>query len=297
MDVAITGSSGLIGTAFINALQKRGDRAIRIVRRKPDDNEIRWDIVAGTIDADGLEGVDAVVHLSGESLGNKKWSAEQKAEIERSRIDSTALLSRTLAGLEKKPSVLLTQSAAGFYGDRGIEELTESSSIGSTYLAGVVERWEAATQPAEDAGIRVCHMRSGIVLSPLGGAVKETLLPFKVGLGGTIGGGKQYWPWISIHDQVGAMMHMIDHPELSGPVNITAPTPATNATYTRAFGGALGRPTVLPTPKIVLDLKLGREATREMLMASTKVIPRKLIDSNYIFRHETVEEAFIELFG
>lgn len=297
MDVAISGSTGLIGTAFVAALEKRGDRAIRIVRSDPTNGEIGWKPDAGTIDASGLEGIDAVVNLSGESLGNKRWTSSQKAELESSRIGTTALLATTLATLERKPTAYLSGSAIGIYGDRGNEALTEESEVGSTYLADLAQRWEEATAPAEAAGIRVCHLRTGVVLSPDGGAVKESLLPFKLGLGGRIGSGKQYWSWVSIDDQVGAMLHLLDHPEIRGPVNITGPNPATNAEYTKAFGDAIGRPTLIPTPTVALYIKLGKEATEEMLLASAKVLPQKLLDSGYAFRHETVDEAFTELFA
>lgn len=295
MDVAISGSTGLIGNAFFAALEKRGDRAIRIVRTKPTDDEIGWDPGAGRIDAAALDGVDAIVNLSGESLGNKRWTPAQKAKLESSRIGSTTLLAETMANLENKPSVFLSGSAVGYYGDRGDEELTEQSGPGSIYLAGLAKRWEEATAAAAAAGIRVCLLRTGVVISPHGGAVRETLLPFKLGLGGRIGSGDQYWSWVSIDDQVGAMLHLLDQPEIRGPVNITGPNPATNAEYTRAFGDALNRPTFIPTPMIALYIRLGKEATENMLLASAKALPQRLIDSGYTFRHETVEEAFTEL--
>ncbi len=291
MKIAITGSNGLIGTALIDAITARGDTAIRIVRSSPASSDVLWDIDAGTIDADKLEGIDAVVHLAGEGIGEAKWSPEQKKRILESRTLGTALLADTLAGLDEKPAVLVSGSAMGFYGDRGDTKLTEKAERGSGFLPDVVVAWEAAVQPAIDAGIRTAMIRTGVVLSPDGGALKEQLPFFKMGIGGKIGDGSQYWSWISITDQVGAILHIIDT-NLAGPVNVVAPNPVTNAQFTSALGKALGRPTFLPTPKFAVNLRLGKEAAEAMLFWSTRVVPEALTDSGYTFAHPTIDEAF-----
>lgn len=294
MDIAVTGSTGLIGTAFVAAAERRGDRVVRVVRRRPDSNEIGWDIDAGTIDAARFNGIDAVVHLAGEALANKKWTPQQKQIIEDSRIKATGLLSTALAGLDRPPPVLLNGSAIGIYGDRGDEQLTESSGDGTGYLAELCIDWEATTAPAEDAGVRVVQLRTGLVLSAEGGALGEQLPFFKLGLGGRIGSGQQYWSWISIDDQVGGMLHLLDH-DLSGPVNLTGPTPERNSDYISAVGRAVRRPTFIPTPKIALDLRLGKEAVREMLFRSQRVLPAALLASGYEFVHPTLDEALADL--
>ena len=294
MLVAITGSSGLVGTALRKALAERRDEVVRIVRSNPSSNDVLWDIDGGTIDAAGLAGVDAVVHLAGEGIGDAKWSNEHKKKVRESRTLSTALLADTIATLDPQPAVFVSGSAIGFYGDRGSEDLREQSVPGSGFLPDLVEEWEAAAQPAIDAGIRTAFIRTGIVLSPAGGALKEQLPFFKAGIGGKIGDGSQYWSWISITDQVNAILHIIDT-DLSGPVNLTAPNPSTNAEFTAALGKALGRPTFLPTPRFAVELRLGKEAAQDMLYASAKVLPGALIDSGFSFVHPTIEEAFGEL--
>jgi len=291
MKVAITGSSGLIGTALRDALRTRGDEIVRIVRANAQPGEVLWDLDAGTIDAAGLEGVDAVVHLAGEGIGEAKWSAEQKQKILDSRTLGTALLAETLAGLATKPSVLVSGSAMGFYGDRGTEELREQSVRGTGFLADISVAWEHAAQPAIDAGIRTAFIRTGLVLSPSGGALKEQLPFFKMGIGGKIGDGSQYWSWISITDHINAILHVIES-DLSGPVNLTAPNPSTNAEFTAALGKALGRPTFMPTPRFAVELRLGKQAAQEMLYAGSKVLPAALLDSGFTFEHPTIDEAF-----
>ena len=291
MKIAITGSSGLIGSALIEAINDRGDDVVRVVRGSPGPQDVLWDIEAGTIDADKLDGVDAVVHLAGEGIGEAKWSPEQKKELLESRTLGTALLADSIAGLENKPKVLVSGSAMGFYGDRGAEKLNEQAEPGFGFLPELVLAWEAAAQPATDAGIRTAFIRTGVVLSPKGGALKEQLPFFKMGIGGKIGDGSQYLSWISIDDQVGAILHIIDG-DLSGPVNVVAPNPVTNAEFTKALGKALGRPTFLPTPKLAVDLRLGKEAAEALLFWSTRVVPNALSDSGYEFVHPTIDEAF-----
>lgn len=291
MRVAITGSSGLLGTALRRALSDRGDDVVRVVRSNPGPTDVLWDIYAGTIDADGLAGVDAVVHLAGEGIGEKKWSDEQKAKIVDSRVKGTALIAETMAALEQPPSVFLCGSAMGIYGSRGDEKLTESSSHGSGFLADLTVEWEACAAPAIDAGIRTAFIRTGLVLSAEGGALKEQLPFFKMGIGGKIGNGKQYWSWISITDHVNAMLHILDG-DLSGPVNLTAPNPSTNAEFTTALGKALGRPTFLPTPKPAVQLRLGKECAQALLYDSARVLPEVLLANGFVFTHTTIDDAF-----
>lgn len=291
MRVAITGSSGLIGTALRKALAERGDDVVRVVRSNAGAGDVHWDINAGTVDTAALEGVDAVVHLAGAGIGDSRWSDEHKRAVMDSRKIGTALIAEAIAGLDTKPAVFVSGSAIGFYGDRGNEQLREDADAGSGFLAEVVQAWEAAAQPAIDAGIRTAFIRTGIVLSSEGGALKEQLPFFKLGVGGKIGDGSQYWSWISITDQVNAILHIIDG-DLSGPVNLTAPNPSTNAEFTSALGKALGRPTFLPTPRFALDLRLGKEAVDEMLYASARVLPGALIDDGFSFAHPTIDEAF-----
>lgn len=291
MRVAITGSSGLIGTALRRALTERGDEIVRVVRSNPGATDVLWDIKAGTIDAESLDGVDAVVHLAGEGIGEKKWSEEQKAKIYNSRIDGTTLLSNALANLSNPPSVFVCGSAMGIYGDRGADKMTETSAPGTGFLAEVTKDWEAAAAPAIDAGIRTVFPRTGIVLSTEGGALKEQLPFFKIGIGGKIGDGTQYWSWISMPDYIRALLHLIDS-DLSGPVNLTAPNPSTNAEFTKALGKALGRPTFLPTPKPAVIIRLGAECAQALLYDSTRVIPQVLLDSGFEFEHANIDDAF-----
>ncbi|MFK7916546.1 MAG: TIGR01777 family oxidoreductase [Ilumatobacter sp.] len=290
MEIAVTGSTGLIGTAFVRAAEAMGHGIVRVVRRSPGTGEIGWDIDAGSIDADGFRGLDAVVHLAGEALANKKWTPQQKRVIEDSRIKSTALLSNALSGLDSAPTVMLNGGAVGIYGNRMDERLTEKSPPGDSYLAKLCVDWEAAANSAVEAGIRVAHLRTGIVLSTQSGALAEQLPFFKAGLGGRVGNGRQFWSWISIHDQVEAMLHLLES-DLSGPVNFTGPEPVRNTDYVQAIAHAVRRPAKIPTPTIALDLKLGREAVREMLFASQRAVPQALLDDGYAFRHSTIEEA------
>ena len=292
MDVAITGASGLIGTALGTALRARGDRVVTVGRGAASD--VRWDPSAGTIAGDALEGVHAVVHLAGESLGEKKWTPEQKQRILESRVRGTELISSTIAGLATRPSVLVSGSAIGFYGDRGDEVLTEASAPPppGNFLSDVCVAWEAATAPAESAGIRTVHLRTGIVLSTRGGALARMLLPFKLGLGGRIGSGRQYMSWVTIDDEVGAILHTLDHETLHGPVNVTGPEPVTNAELTKAFGRAVHRPTVLPTPLAPLKLIYGAELVERVLVEGQRVLPAALEASGYEFRQRTIDDAF-----
>ena len=291
MRIAITGSSGLVGTALIKAIEARGDTAVRVVRGHAGSDDVSWNINEGTIEADKLAGVDAVVHLAGAGIVDEKWSPERKKLVLESRTKGTALMATTLAALGDKPRVFVSGSAIGFYGDRGNEVLTEQSPRGNGFLSDVVVAWEAEAQPAIDAGIRTAFIRTGVVLSANGGALKEQLPFFKVGIGGKIGDGKQYWSWVSITDEVNAILHIIDS-DLSGPVNLTSPNPSTNADFTKALGKALGRPTFMPTPKPAVQFRLGKEAAEEMLYFSARIQPEALLQSGFAFSHPTIEEAF-----
>jgi uncharacterized protein (TIGR01777 family) len=292
VDVLVTGSHGLIGTALIPRLRADGHRVVRLVRGAPEgSDDVRWDPDAGTVDAADLEGVDAVVHLAGAGIGDKKWTPARKQLILESRTRGTGLLARTLAGLRRRPSVLVSGSAVGYYGDRGAEMLTEESGPGDDFTAQVCVAWEAATAPAAEAGIRVVTIRSGIVLAAHGGALHRMLLPFKLGLGGRIGSGEQYSSWITLDDHVGAVRHLLGAESVSGPVNLTAPEPATNAEFTRALGAALHRPTVLPTPLLPLKAVYGSELVDTLLVEGQRVLPRVLEADGYAFGQREIEGA------
>jgi uncharacterized protein (TIGR01777 family) len=297
MEVVVSGSSGLIGSALVESLAAAGHRPVRLVRgeeRGPD--SIVWDPEAGTIDAASLEGADAVVHLAGEGIAERRWTDAQKRRILESRTQGTALIASAIAGLERKPSVLVSASAIGFYGERGDDVLTEDEPGAHSFLGEVVAAWEAAAAPAARAGVRVVHPRTGIVLSPKGGALAESLPLFKFGLGGRFGNGKQWWSWISLPDEVRALQWLLDH-ELSGPVNLTAPEPVTNAAFTKALGAVLHRPTLFPIPRFGPALKLGGELARELLYTSSRVVPKKLLDSGFTFEHQDIHTALRAVLG
>ncbi len=297
MKVAVTGSTGLIGSALVGALEGAGHTALRVVRTaEAGPGEISWKPSEGTIDGGAFRGVDAVVHLAGAGIGEERWSPERKQVILESRTKSTDLLARTLADLEDGPKVLLSGSAIGFYGDRGDDVLTETEPAGDDFLADVCVQWEAAAQPAVDAGIRTAYLRTGIVQSPDGGALAKTLTPFKLGIGGRIGSGDQWWSWISIDDEVRAILHLLEV-DVSGPVNLTGPEPVTNQTYTKALGRELGRPTLLPIPKFGPRLLLGKELAEALLDTSARVVPAVLQSSGFTFRHETIEACLAGVLG
>ena len=289
MRVLVTGSSGLIGEALVTDLRAGGHEVTRVVRRDPGPAEVFWDPRRGTLDAEGIEGHDAAVHLAGAGIGDHRWSEAYKAEILDTRVRGTDLLARTLAGLRSPPAVLASASAVGYYGDRGDEELTEASGPGDGFLAEVVESWEAATGAAEAAGIRVVHLRSGIVLSRRGGALPRIVRPTRLGLGGRLGSGRQWWSWISVDDEVGAIGHVLRAAEVRGPVNVTAPAPVTNVDFTRALGRVLHRPTVFAAPAFALKVALGVERAREILLSGQRALPTVLEEAGYRFRHTDVE--------
>lgn len=291
MDVVVTGSSGLIGTALRGALERSGHRMVPLVRSEAAGDAVHWDPDRGKIDAEGLEGIGAVVHLAGEGIGNKRWNEAQKAKIRGSRVQGTTLLAETLAKLGKPPKVFVSGSAVGFYGDRGDEVLTESNRPGGGFLAELCVAWEGATTPAKEAGIRVSHLRTGIVLSSRGGVLPKMLTPFKFGVGGKLGSGSQWMSWIALEDEVGAIVHLLGDDAPAGPVNLTAPNPVTNADFTKMLGKTLGRPTVLPAPKFALQAILGAEMAGELLLASQRALPTRLLDSGYTFKRPELPET------
>jgi uncharacterized protein len=292
--VVVTGSRGLIGTALVAALTAAGHPVTRLVRSAPKQGEALWDPAKGTIDAAAIDGAWAVVHLAGEGIAESKWTAEQKAEILNSRTKSTTLLAQTMAAATNKPSMFASGSAIGIYGDRGEEVLGDDATTGKGFLADVVTQWEACAQPAIDAGIRTAFLRTGIVQSVHGGALKQQLLPFKLALGGRLGSGKQYLPWISITDEVRAIFHVLNS-NLSGPVNLVGPAPVTNAVYTKALGKALHRPTLIPIPLFPLKAFYGPELVKEMLLAGARVMPNKLLADGFTFTHTTIEACLSDV--
>ncbi|MFM7065023.1 MAG: TIGR01777 family oxidoreductase [Actinomycetes bacterium] len=294
MDIAVTGASGLIGTALTRSLTAQGHRVLRLVRKDGGGNDtVRWDPAAGTIDAAGLEGLDAVVHLAGEGIGEKRWSAEQKERIRSSRTLGTALVARTLAGLKSPPKVLLSGSAIGFYGDTGDRVVDETAPAGKDFLASVCVEWEAAAAPAVDAGIRTAFLRTGIVLSADGGALGKVLPIYKLGGGGRSGSGRQWWSWISLDDQVAATEFLLTA-DVAGPVNMVAPHPVTNAEYAKALGRAVHRPTTI-TPMFGPRLLLGKELADSLLLTSTRVAPAVLEQAGYQFAQPDLDGALRSL--
>ncbi len=291
MDVAVTGASGFIGVALVAALLEDGHHVRRVVRQPPKGpDEVRWDPGAGAIDAGGLAGVDAVVHLAGEGIASRRWTDDQKRRIGDSRTTSTRLIAETVAALDPRPSVLVSGSAIGYYAHRGDEELTEASPAGADFLARVCVDWEAAAQPAADAGVRTVRLRTGIVLDPGGGALQRLLPLFRLGLGGPFGRGQQWWSWISLADEVGAILHLLSS-ATEGPVNLTAPQPVRNAELSRVLGRVLQRPAVVPVPKFGPSLVVGSELAQSLLYDSIRVLPTALTDGGYRFRHPDLEGA------
>jgi uncharacterized protein len=287
MDVLVSGATGLVGSALIPELEARGHSVRRLTRTPQAEGDIRWDPEAGTMEGD-LSGTEAVVHLAGESIAEGRWTEEKKRRILESRQKGTRLLAEKVAALSEPPSVMISVSATGYYGDRGNELLTEESGPGDLFLSEVCREWEAAADPAREAGIRVVHPRLGIVLSTEGGALGATLPIFKLGGGGKIGSGRQYWSWVSLDDVIGAIVHAIDAEALSGPVNVVTPDPPTNAEYTKVLGHVLGRPTFLAVPAPAARVAIGGMAD-ELLLASARVEPVRLRETGYSFRHPELE--------
>jgi len=292
LTVVLTGASGLIGQNLVHFLTTGGHRVVQLVRdsRQVGEGTAYWNPATGELDPAALAGADAVVHLAGTSIASGRWTDDRKRSILSSRVQGTELIARTLAGLRGGPKVLISSSAVGYYGDRGGDVLDESAKSGSGFLAEVCRAWEGATRAAEQAGVRVVLLRTGVALSPAGGAIGQMLLPFKVGLGGRIGSGKQYMSWIDLDDLVALIHHALYTEALRGPVNATAPHPVTNATFTSALGRALGRPTVVPVPALAVKALFG-ELGKEALLWGQRVVPRKATESGFTFFYEGVEES------
>ena len=289
MRVAVTGASGLIGSALVSSLRASGHEVLRLVRRpasQPD--EVTWDPAAGTVDLARLAGTDAVVHLAGAGVADKRWTDAYKQTIKRSRVDSTRTIVRAMTQLDPMPSVLLSGSAVGYYGDRGEEVLLETSAPGEGFLAEVVLEWEAETAPAVAAGIRVALLRTGIVMSARGGAFGRLLPIIKAGVGGQIGDGRMWWPWITLLDEVRAIEHLLDS-DVSGPVNLGGPDPARNVEVIRAVGRAFRRPTVVPVPTFALRAVLGEFSSD--ITGSQRMVPQVLLESGFDFAHRDVDAA------
>ncbi|MTV27119.1 TIGR01777 family protein [Nitriliruptoraceae bacterium ZYF776] len=291
MRVAVTGSTGLIGEALVASFERDGHEVARVTRSaaKAGPGDVVWDPEAGTIDASALEGVDAVVHLAGEPIGSSRWTDETRRRIHASRRDGTRTLAEALAALSRRPRVLVSGSAVGYYGDRGDEVLTETASAGHDFLARVCVDWEAAAAPASEAGIRVVHPRTGVVIAEDGPLIDKVELPFKLGVGGRIGNGRQFVPWIALEDEVRALRFLVEE-DLAGPVNLTAPSPATNRELTKALGEVLRRPTVFPIPPLAIKALYG-EMGETLATVSQRAVPRRLLDAGFTFTHTSLVGA------
>lgn len=298
LTVAVTGSSGFVGGALVPFLTAGGHRVLRLVRdpSRADGDGVHWDVHRRMVEADKLEGVDAVVHLAGEPIAGVRWTAAKKRAILESREEGTRLLARTLAGLTRPPRAFVSASGVDIYGDRGDEAITEGSKIGEGFLADVCRAWEAATQPAAQAGIRVVRARTGMVLSPAGGALGTMLLPFRLGLGGRLGSGRQYVSWIDHDDHVALLFHALTNPGVEGPLNATAPFPVPNATFTATLGRVLGRPTFVPAPAAAVRLALG-EMGEELLLQGARVLPRKARETGFEFAFPALEDSLRHQMG
>jgi uncharacterized protein (TIGR01777 family) len=301
VDVLVTGSSGFIGSALMPALAAAGHRPVRAVRGRAVPggvDAISWDPDAGTVDRGALEGLGAVVHLAGTGIGDRRWTAARKRLILESRTRGTRVLADALAALQRPPAVFVSASAVGYYGSHaGDAELTEQSPSGDDFLADVCVQWEAAAAPAATAGIRLVTIRNGIVLGRGGGILGRMLLPFRLGLGGRIGTGEQWMSWISLDDQIAAILHAIRTDALHGPANLTAPNPVRNRDFSRALGRGLHRPTFVPTPLAPLRALYGTELVEHVLLASQRALPRVLEASGFTFQHATLEEALRAVLG
>jgi uncharacterized protein (TIGR01777 family) len=293
MRIAVTGSRGLVGSLLEPHLRSEGHEVVRIVRGRAEPGEITWNPEEGTIDADTLRGVDAVVHLAGAGVGDHRWSASYKRTILLSRVNGTTTLSEALSRLPQPPAVMVSASAVGYYGSRGDEILTEESGPGAGFLADVCRQWESATTPAASAGIRVVTLRTGVVLSAAGGALKKQLPPFRLGLGARLGRGNQHLSWITRRDAVAAISFLAQRDAPSGAFNLTAPQPVSNTEFTHELARALRRPAMLFVPERVLRIVVGDEMTAEFLLASQRAVPERLLAAGFRFADATLPEALV----
>ncbi|WP_030765622.1 TIGR01777 family oxidoreductase [Streptomyces sp. NRRL F-2664] len=290
MRIAVTGSTGLIGSALVRSLRADGHEVVRFVRREPAGaDEARWDPERGHVDRAALAGCGAVVHLAGAGIGDRRWTAAYKRKIRDSRVLGTAALTHALAGLDEPPGVLVSGSAVGYYGDTGDRVVDEDSPAGHGFLPSVCLEWEAAAAPAQEAGIRTAFARTGLVVAKDGGAWGRMFPLFRAGVGGRLGDGRQYWPFISLRDEVAALRHIIDTPALSGPVNLTAPEPLTNRQVTAAMARVLRRPAVLPVPAVALRVVLGEFS--EDVLGGQRARPTRLLESGFVFQDPGIEQA------
>ncbi len=298
MRILVTGSTGLIGSALIPLLRAGGHETVRLVRAqtRPQSGEIQWDPAAGKLDASALEGFDGVVHLSGENIGDGRWTAGRKQRIYDSRVKSTQLLSESLAQLTQPPKMLVCASAIGYYGERGDELLREDSGAGTGFLADLCRDWESACQPAAKKGIRIVNLRNGVVLSGRGGALPRMVLPYRFFVGGKVGSGKQFLSWIALEDTVDLILHALSTVALQGPVNAVAPNPVTNLEFTKILGRVLRRPTVFPVPAFIIRLAFGQMG-EELLLASQRVEPTRLLTTGFAFRYPQLEGALRHALG
>jgi len=289
--IAMTGASGMLGSNLLSALSSKGHRVIPLRRgtSQPEGSGVFWDPNGnGICNPQALDGVDTVVHLAGENIAAGRWTINKKRRIRRSRVDATGHLVRSLAQMQQPPKTFVCASAIGIYGDRGEEELTESSEPGTGFLADVCRDWEAAAAAGEEAGMRVVRLRIGVVLSTQGGALAKMLKPFKLGLGGIVGNGKQYWSWVGLQDVVEVMQETVSNESLRGPINVVSPNAMTNHDFTKVLGSVLRRPTIFPLPAFVAKLMLG-EMADELLLGSARVVPEALTTSGFQFQHADLE--------
>ena len=295
MKVLVTGATGLVGSELVPFLTKQGHDVFRLTHSKPREaHDIVWDPSHNQLPKSRIEGTEVVVHLAGENIAGKRWNPKVKESLRRSRIDGTKLLCETIGQLQVLPKTLICASAIGYYGDRGSEMLNETSGPGTGFLSELCQEWEAACEPARAKGIRVVNLRIGVILSPKGGGLAKMLMPFKMGVGGVMGTGNQYWSWISVDDVVGTINHCITHEKIAGPVNTTAPCPVTNYEFTKTLGNVLGRPTIFPMPGFAARIALG-EMANDLLLASTRVMPNRLSETGYQFLFPTLEPALRHL--
>lgn len=295
MKILVTGATGLVGSELVPALTRQEHEVYRLTHSKPKEaNDIVWNPSHQELPKARIEGTEVVVHLAGANIAGKRWTPKVKEELRSSRLDGTKLLCETIGSMQSPPKTLICASAIGYYGNRGSELLNETSAPGTGFLADLCKDWEAACEPARAKGIRVVNLRIGVILTPKGGALAKMLPPFKMGVGGIMGSGNQYWSWISLVDVIGVIQHCLTYDKISGPVNTTAPRPVTNLEFTKALGSVLGRPTLIPMPAFAARLALG-EMADDLLLASARVMPNRLSETGYQFQHSALEPALRDL--